>query len=302
MLAVAENDNLFELHDPVPHVFQEREAIAAVRDGDRIGNPALCKRQAVNLAFGDNQAVKSFALRHAEEDRLCVFFTPLLVAFAVESRVAVFDISQNVVLVVKREDQDVRPVPTGGDTVSLYNCPANAAGLKIYNRAFPDGDRALGQLPVHFRAGGVAKIQMVVKIPGQLHEMPGLPTSAAKAFEGPAGEIDGEGVLIPAFPTSAVWAVGEEKLPAFFVDVGVQDAGQVIHVRWFQLVAHHSRILSKIDFSPVGRSGVFAPDARTFSFFSSLYSSIFLLCCPLPAPCLPGCVPFACPFACPLVW
>ena len=276
MLAVAENDNLFELHDPVPHVFQEREAIAAVRDGDRIGNPALYKRQAVNLAFGDNQAVKSFTLRHAEEDRLCVFFTPLLVAFAVESRVAVFDISQNVVLVVKREDQDVWPVPTGGDTVSLHNCPANAAGLKICNRAFPDGDRALGQLPVHLRAGGIAKIQLVVKIPGQLHEMPGLPASAAEAFEGPTGEVDGEGILIPAFPAAAVWAVGEEKLPAFFVDVGVQDAGQVIHVRWFQLVAHHSRILSKIDFSPVGRSGVFAPDARAPSSSFFIYSLLFL--------------------------
>ena len=78
-LAIAEYNDLLKLYNPVPHILQKCETIAAVWNADRIAYSGLGHRQAVNLSFRYNQSPKIYALRHAKQDRLCVFLAPLLV-------------------------------------------------------------------------------------------------------------------------------------------------------------------------------------------------------------------------------
>ena len=92
-LAVPEHHHLVKLHDPLPHVFEKGEPVAAVGHAHRVVDAGLGRRQRIELPFGDHQPPEIHALRHAEKDGLGVPLAPFLafVPAAVEIGFAVFE-------------------------------------------------------------------------------------------------------------------------------------------------------------------------------------------------------------------
>ena len=175
--------------DPVPAVCQPGKTIGPGWHRHSILESTFCQRKTVNLSLGDNQPVKVHALLHSKQNRHCICFRPLFVLinpFA-KSCVPVFHKLQNAILVIKRENDNIFVIFSGGNFVFPAGLCADSSGRHIFNGCIPNRHRLLRQFSINPL---FSKAQIIIEISGKFYKVAMIVTTGPEAFEQSCFQVD----------------------------------------------------------------------------------------------------------------